>query len=302
MEESFLAYFGHFNIDVSIRVPFLPKVGSVGVEDVKENFGGTAGNFAMISGKLGYDFDSYGAVSKKTHESYLNYLNSIGVTTDHIDVLEEGYGPICYISSDGNDQVAYMFQGPMDRWDPSLTYPKGKKYNWVHFSTGHPEPYIRLFPEILGSKIGFDPGQEIHYNYSAETTAKFLERCDLLICNEAELAKIGELTGSSREKIASAAATIVMTRGSKGVTIFSGGRAEEVPALPAENVYETIGAGDSFRAGLYYGLSRDLTFREAVAMGIVVSSTAIQGPMTDFTLSGKEAEQIMHDNSRLFGL
>lgn len=302
MEESFLAFFGHVNIDVSIRVPFLPKVGSVGVEGVKENFGGTAGNFAIVSSRLGYNFDLYGAVSRKTHKNYLEYLDSVGVKTNHIDVVENGHGPICYISSDGNDQVAYMFQGPMDNWEPASTYPEGIKYKWVHFSTGRPEPYIRLFPRLVGSNVSFDPGQEIHYKYDAKTTEAFLERCNLLICNEAELAKIGDLTGKSMEEIASMAGTIVMTRGSKGVTIFLDGKPEDVPALPAENVYETIGAGDAFRAGLYYGLSRSVPLREAVALGIVVSSIAIQAPITEFNLNGREAEEILHRNRELFGL
>lgn len=293
MESSFLAFFGHVNIDVSIRVPRMPKVGSVNATDVKENYGGTAGNFAIIAKKLGLQFDLYSAVSPKTHTSYLDYLSSAGIGTSHVDVMENSYGPVCYIPSDGEDQIAYVFQGPMDKWSPAETYQGNTRYEWVHFSTGPPRSYAELFDRIPESKVTFDPGQEIHYRYDREITSRFIERADMFIGNEAEYSKLKEITGWNDEKIHSSIDTIIITRGTKGVSAYRNGESKEFPVVKANRVHDTIGAGDSFRAGLYTGIYKGMDVMEAIRLGTVVSSKAIENPITEFSYSYEEVRSLL---------
>lgn len=296
MTSSFLAFFGHINIDVSIRVPVIPRVGSVNATSVSENFGGTAGNFAMVSRKLGLDFDLYSAVSLRTHSEYLDYLSSIGIDLQHVDRLEESYGPVCYISSDGNDQVAYVYQGPMDHWSPATSFPSRSEYDWVHFSTGPPEEYSKLFELIEKSKVAFDPGQEIHYRYVRETALRFIERANMFVGNEAEYDKLKTLSGKTDDEIHSLIDTIIITKGQKGVTAYDGGETYNFSVLPAERVYDTIGAGDSFRSGLYLGLSNRYSLCDSIVMGIIVSSKAIESPITDFNLNHSEVERLFREN------
>lgn len=294
MSSSFLAFFGHVNIDVSIRVPVLPKVGSINATGVSENYGGTAGNFAMVANRLGLDFDLYSAVSTKSHSSYLSYMKESGISTDHLTITGESYGPVVYITSDGNDQVAYIFQGPMEKWEPSLD--KGKEYKWVHISTGPPEGYSGLLSSMGGSRFVFDPGQEIHYRYSGEEASRFMERADLFIGNDAEMEKLSSLTGMSVDDIVSSVGTAIITRGTRGITLMGKEGNSDFSILPARKVHDTIGAGDSFRAGFYYGLSRGMGMQDAIGLGAVVSSRAVEEPMTSFRLSGPEAEALYRDN------
>lgn len=296
MSSSFLAYFGHINIDVSIRVRSLPRVGSINAENVSENFGGTAGNFAIVSRKLGLDFDLYGAVSSKSHGNYLKYLSSIGVETDHLDISDESYGPVCYITSDGDNQVAYMFQGPMEDWAPVERFNGSSHYQWVHFSTGPPEAYAKIFDRIKESRVTFDPGQEIHFRYDGKTAMKFLERADMFVGNEAEFTKLMELTGESSEAIVSRVHTVIITGGRDGVTAYIDGKKSEFSILPVEKVHDTIGAGDSFRAGLYTGLWKGMSMKDSIVMGIIVSSVAIQNPITRFTMTSEELTESFRSN------
>ena len=297
MTSSFLAFFGHINIDVSIRVPVLPRVGSVNATGVTENFGGTAGNFALVAKKLGLDFDLYSAVSPKTHSEYMEYLAEMGMDLGHVDILKDSYGPVCYISSDGNDQVAYVYQGPMDVWDPAGTFPTDSTYEWVHFSTGMPGQYSKLFDKISGSKVAFDPGQEIHYRYDRNIMLKFIERADMFIGNETEYGKMQDLSGLGHEDIISRIGTVIITKGQNGVIAFHEGKTFNYNIMQAERVHDTIGAGDSFRAGFYFGLWKGMGVKESVAMGIITSSKAIELPMTQFSLSGEGILELFRSNS-----
>ena len=76
-----LAFFGHVNIDVVLVTPDLHRQGSSEVTAVREEFGGTAGNFAIVASRIGVSFDLYGAISRSTHARYIEFLKSLGIDT-----------------------------------------------------------------------------------------------------------------------------------------------------------------------------------------------------------------------------
>ena len=100
-ESKFLAYAGHINVDVVMSVDKLTDDITNSVSSVEEQFGGTAGNFAIVASKLGYPFRIYSTVSRKSHDSYIHYLKGLKINLDGITIKENGYGPICYAVNDG---------------------------------------------------------------------------------------------------------------------------------------------------------------------------------------------------------
>ena len=58
--------------------------------------------------------------------------------------------------------------------------------------------------------------------------------------------------------------------------------------LKVDNPYDTLGAGDSFRAGLYLGLSMKMGLDEGIRLGIVVAAEAIKNPLISFKLGYTE--------------
>lgn len=288
MKENFMALFGHVAIDVTMGVDFFPTKGSVAVKSLKENFGGTAGNFAMIGAKLGFPFHLYSAIGLKSHERYVDFLKKIGADTSHLYIDREDMGPIGYVASNGQEQIYYFYQGPMDKpLEGRITLDAGG-YEWVHFGTGLPADYLSLSKKFEDSRIVFDPGQEINYRYHRENLEKLLEKSYLAILNEGESAKAEEILGISSGSLKDNCRNLIITRGSKGSTYFHDGKSSEFPAILVEKPYDTIGAGDAFRAGLYFALWKNRPMEKAIEIGSVVSAEAIRRPFTDFNKTGDQ--------------
>lgn len=71
------------------------------------------------------------------------------------------------------------------------------------------------------------------------------------------------------------AISIVKSKGDQTV-ILANGQMEQVPFYPADNVVDTVGAGDGFCAGFLSGLVKGMTPVEAVKLASVTGSLAVQ--------------------------
>lgn len=289
MQDKFLAVFGHVAIDVTMKVDSIPTHGSVSIRKYEENFGGTAGNMAMVASRLRVPFDLFTAVSSRTHGPYIDFLSGIGTDTSHLVVESSDSGPIGYAVTTGEEQVYYFYQGPMDKplagridFDPS-------SYSYIHLGTGLPSDYLYYLDGMKHSRIVFDPGQEIAYRYDREKLEPLLENSYLTIMNKAEEEVAVGMLGTDREDLRGRCRNLIITRGSAGATYYSGGESTDLASLKIENPHDTIGAGDAYRAGFYFGLTQKLDLLDSAVMGAVIASEAIRKPFTEFNLSASRA-------------
>ncbi|MCL4334743.1 MAG: carbohydrate kinase family protein [Candidatus Thermoplasmatota archaeon] len=287
----FLAYFGHMNIDITIGVGRIVTEGTTMASTIRRQFGGTLGNFSIIASKLGLNFHPYTVVSSRSHAAFINYLKSLGTDVSTIETVDTGEGPECYIISDRKEQAAYILQGPMDSWNPSPAILKDT-YEYMHFSTGPPIPYMGIASSSR-SKITFDPSQEITYKYSPELVKAFTRKCNIIMGNRKEIGIILSILGTSLEKRNTF--DVIMTEGATGATGYIGGRKYFVSSVKAEKIYDTVGAGDSFRAGFYTALYRNLSMVDAIISGNIVSSLAISQPITQFNHTWKEIYEMIKE-------
>ncbi|MEM0139731.1 MAG: carbohydrate kinase family protein [Ferroplasma sp.] len=279
---NFLAFFGHLNIDVKISVPKLPSHGeAMGVKNVEQFFAGTAGNFAFIAASLGLKFDLYSAVGYATHAEYIKLLDSRGIGTGFVKIDKDMMGPVCYLPSDGKEQISYMFQGPMDIWKPASNF-KNNYYDYVNLGTGPVNEYIKIVKNNKTSKIVFDPGQEIWYTHTRETLREIIPNSYLLIMNNKEFTHMLELSEFTLEEILNKTKFVIITGGENGTDIYSKGDKEHVSSLKARKVYDTVGAGDAFRAGLYTAIFKGYGIKDSVLIGNAVASIAIQDKLLNF--------------------
>lgn len=277
---TFMAYFGHLNIDVTIKVDNIASRGSAAATGISRQYGGTLGNFAFIASSLGLDFHPYSAVCSRSHSDFLGILRSKHVDLERVEVEEVGEGPTCYIITDGNDQNAYMFQGPMDRWRPDRSF-TGDSYEYIHFSTGPPEPFLDIAGKSRSATV-FDPSQELFYKYDAELIRKFVSRSDIVMGNRQEIESILRVVGLTPDDTP-ADFDFIMTDGENGALSVIGGERTIVKGRRAERAYDTIGAGDAFRAGFYSARYRGLPVIESIAIGNITASIAVSKPIFQFT-------------------
>ena len=288
MKGNFLALFGHVAIDVTMNVDFLPANGSVAVNSLRENFGGTAGNFAMIGARLGLPFHLYSAVSERSHLNYIKFLKEIGADISHMYVDADDLGPIGYAASNGVDQIYYFYQGPMNKPLESRISLERSGYQWIHFGTGLPDDYLSISRKCEGSRIVFDPGQEINYRYNKDNLEKMLKIAHLTIMNETESTRAEEILGLGKGELQGYCREIIITRGANGSSYFKDGKRKDFSAKKVNNPYDTIGAGDAFRAGIYYAIWRNLNMDKAIELGAAVSAEAIRKPFKEFHMSGEQ--------------
>lgn len=287
----FLGFTGHINMDIVLRTDHIPTSGSTSVTDIEENFGGTAGNFAMVAARLGYPFRVYSSVSLSTHREYLDFLHKIGVDTSGVYLTDSDRGPVCYTVSDSGEQIYFVYQGPMA--SPYLHKVIGNiHHEYLHLGTGLPEDLRWAAENVPHKNLVFDPGQEIAYRYNKSDLEYFMSKAKLCILNENENRIASRILGKSPENICS---SLIVTMGVRGSVLYEGGQTHSVPPRKSVRVYDTIGAGDAFRAGLYLGLYKRFSLLESMRVGSVVASLAIQGPLRDFSYSQEQVLSMLRD-------
>lgn len=109
----------------------------------------------------------------------------------------------------------------------------------------------------------FDINLRQHY-YDSGLIASLLERTDVFKLSDDELPVVANIFDMPDEADAAARAlaqdfqlqVVALTRGSNGSTLYCRGGKSERPVVPGK-VVDTVGAGDSFTAGLTFGLLRN---------------------------------------------
>ncbi|MFC1517199.1 1-phosphofructokinase [Candidatus Margulisiibacteriota bacterium] len=77
------------------------------------------------------------------------------------------------------------------------------------------------------------------------------------------------------------AANVIVSRGAKGIIALSEYGEYFSAVGPKIKVASTVGAGDSFIAGVIFKLDQKATFKEALAYGVAVSSAMVMTPGTE---------------------
>ena len=103
-----------------------------------------------------------------------------------------------------------------------------------------------------------------------------LSLVDVLLCTEEELVKIAKAENAV-ERVSSMVPLLVVKRGSRGASVYQGGKQIDVPSLHVD-VKDSVGAGDTFDAGFLHQWVRKAPLETCVAYGNLAGALSVTRP------------------------
>ncbi len=267
------------------------------VPRMRREFGGCAGNIAynlkLLGGEpipmatVGQDFGPYSA-----------HFETCGIRMDQIKVLADLFTAQAFITTDLDDnQITAFHPGAMMRsYENHVRDVAGVKFGIVG-----PDGYEAMLQNSTefadcGIPFIFDPGQAMPLFNGAELK-QMIERATYVTVNDYESNLLQERTGLSTEQIAERVQAYIITRGGKGSDVhLRDGKVINIPAANAMRVVDPTGCGDAYRAGLIFGLMRDMDLetsgRIASLMGAIkVEHLGPQNQRFDFAQFAEQFRQ-----------
>lgn len=225
---------------------------------MRRNFGGCAGNIAynlqllggagLIMATVGHDF-----------APYAGWLVQRGIEQRHLRVIDHEFTAQAYITTDLDDnQITAFHPGAMTHshlnrvGDASgvrlgIVSPDGRQGMLEHAAQF----------AAAGIPFIFDPGQGLPM-FNGDELRALVNQATWVAVNDYEASLLSERTGWSAEQIGARVKALVVTRGAAGSWIYAEGRRLEIPVAAPRQLADPTGCGDAYRAGLLYGLQREL--------------------------------------------
>ncbi len=220
------------------------------VNDVKQGFGGTAGNIAYNLSLLGERPTILG-VGGEDFGKYLAWLKQNNIDVAQIKIDKSCLTAGAYIMTDRADnQIAGFYPGSKTPQTPLI---RGAKIAIVAPDyIARMLKYVKIFKQKKVPYI-FDPGQQI-ISLKDKDLKSAINGAKVLIGNDYEIELILKRLGLNLEKLAKLVEILVVTKGGSGSEIYNQGKILKIPPAKPKNLSDPTGAGDAYRAGLIKGM------------------------------------------------
>ncbi len=278
------------------------------VNDLKESFGGTAGNIAYNLSLLG-EKPSILACVGNDFNPYKKWLVKNKIDISQIKIIKNKNTSSCYITTDKSDNQITGFNpgalmcergvAPLKRTvkSPQPPFTKGGNNELAIIAPGNNkdmENYASVYKK-QGIKYIFDPGQQITA-LSAVALKRSINGAEVLIGNDYEISLIMKKIGWTLKSLIDKVGMLIITKGEKGSEIYTknkipltpfnsrllrdkkGGviRKIKIPAVKLKKIIDPTGAGDAYRSGLIKGIIDEMPLEKIGRLASVVASFAVE--------------------------
>jgi adenosine kinase len=237
------------------------------VPTMRREYGGCAGNIAynlhllgekpLIVAALGMDGDDY-----------FQRIASWGLDTTWVKRHASQHTAQATIMTDkASNQITAFHPGAMslahETAVPDATHasigivaPNGKQAMMDH---------AKQFASA-GTPFVWDPGQGLPM-FSGEELRAIVPQANWISVNDYEADMLVQRMDTSLAALSRMLQGLVITRGKDGCDVWVNGQMERITAFQATATADPTGCGDSFRAGLLYGLKRQWPLGKACKLG-----------------------------------
>jgi len=251
------------------------------VDSMRKQRGGCAPNIAynlallgerpLVMGTAGQDFADYGT-----------WLNEHGVDTSAVVEVPDEFTSSFFVSTDReNNQIASFYIGAMAHARDLSFVNLKTRVDLAIISPNDPEAMCKYPRECkaLGIPYIYDPSQQI-IRLSGDDLREGIDGSRMLIVNDYEFEMIRNKTGLSEEQVLCCTATLIVTRGGEGSTIWTNGKRLDIPTVKPLHVADPTGVGDAYRAGIIKGMSLGLPWDVIGRMGSLAATYVLEQPGT----------------------
>jgi adenosine kinase len=250
---------------------------SINVSKKFIEFGGTAGNIAYNLTLLG-ELPVVLGVAGKDFQNYETWLKQNNIDISNVKIVNNKFTASAYITSDNvGNQITSFYKGAMeDDIDVSLK-DFSDQISYMIISPDKKERMLDLMHEarFLGIPFIFDPGQVISLFSEAECLS-FIEGPKVLIFNQFELNTFMEKTNLTREQILEKVPILIETMRESGSNIMTKEKVFFIRSATPRKMIDPTGCGDAYRAGILYGLTRNLDLKLTGQIGALMATYKLE--------------------------
>lgn len=242
-----LAVVGSINMDMTVTADRIPQKGeTLHGDSINYIPGGKGANQAVAMAKLGAEVEMFGCIGDDENgQKLIENLRQVGVKTEHIKTVKGVPTGIAMITVAENDNTIVVVPGANGEVDCAYIdeiKPYLEEYDMVVLQHEIPLKTVHYVVEFCAKKqiqVVLNPAP------AAEVPMEIFEKVTYLTPNEHEAVLIFGEGKSTEEILKSYPEKLIITQGSRGVSVCEkSGKILTVPARPA-NVADTTGAGDT---------------------------------------------------------
>lgn len=256
--------FGTICLDRIHVIPKFPKPGGyVEITFETEGLGGEAANTALAIRALGGEFRLEGNPigDDEIGKTLMSMANELNLPL--IQQRENFQSPVCdiYVTPDGERTMMGRGFSTLDK--VSLPIPNFGGVDWVTVEPNMSNTSRRV---VRAAK---EAGKKTYLmDFFAENDGEIVRGCDFWQSSTDWVGKRGDKSHNAEwtnNHSKTHGCTTILSDGPNGFFVCERGKSSHFyPAFPNNEVVDGTGAGDVFRAGMLYGLDKDLELRDCL--------------------------------------
>ncbi|KAH1105600.1 hypothetical protein J1N35_009368 [Gossypium stocksii] len=286
-----LVVVGSANADIYVEIDRLPTEGeTISAKNGQTLAGGKGANQATCGAKLSYPTYFVGQVGDDAHGKLITQaLGNGGVRLEYLKSLGDGVPTghaVVMLQSNGQNSIIIVGGANMSSWPDKLSdqdLDVVKNAGIVLLQREIPDSVniqVAKAAKGAGVTVIMDAG-----GMDAPMPQELLKFVDIFSPNESELGRLTGMPTDNFEQISQAAAKchkmgvkqVLVKLGAKGSALFIEGEEPITqPIIPAAQVVDTTGAGDTFTASFAVALVEGKSKRECLNFAAAAASLCVQ--------------------------